>query len=99
MESWSSGPIPPPVGKAAAAHGLGGPVTRATTNRLTPTRSYLITVSWGEVAGMRAERTTIRVERSCGAVLPLFRDRTPHQRTVMALGAQLSAGARRAGQF
>jgi hypothetical protein len=254
MESWSSGSVPPPVGKAAAAHGLGGPVTRATTNRLTPTRSYLLfgtallgsflasviiyllrlptgllgpvvlvavlgcagwagwllvsrqtlhlfergavienrgradldvhpwtamlpyeryqtrtpdrrarhhlvltikvagrvvfscaddtagrladvisavelararallaagrpvdygvltltpqalrvgelTVSWAEVTGMRAERTTIRVERSCGAVLPLFRDRTPHQRTVMALGAQLSAGARRAGQF
>jgi hypothetical protein len=42
VESCSIESIPPPVVVAAAARGLGGPVTRASTDRLTPTRSYLL---------------------------------------------------------
>jgi hypothetical protein len=254
VESWRTESIPPPVAGAAAAHGLGGPVTRASTNRLTPTRSYLLfgtalmtsflssvavyslglptgllgpivlvavlgcvaragwllvarqtlhlfergavienrrpadlevhpwtamlpyeryqrrtpsrnsphhlvltikvagrvvfscadetagrladvisavelsrartllaagrpvdygivvvtpqvfrvgelSVPWTEVTGMQAGRDYLRLDRSAGLPVPLPRDRTPHQRTLIALGEQLSVGARRAGRF
>jgi hypothetical protein len=50
-------------------------------------------IPWVEVTGARSERRTIRLLGAPGAV-PLFRDRTPHQRTLLALSEQLSAQAR-----
>jgi hypothetical protein len=83
VESWSIESIPPPVVAAAAQ----------------VFRVGELSVPWTEVTGMQAGRDHLRLDRTGGPPVPLPRGRTPHRRTLIALGEQLPVGARRAGRI